>query len=185
MFEAMRYHKENPQCYQIDTMEESVKKVLTTETLSLCMDQVMVSSVEKIEDESNMKQVSVYFNFKQHRMRMRQEKLRNQAGLSNKIIQFPQKDPELKELPNNLKYVFLAENPLQLEIIRNSLSELEEKKLLRVLRNNKKALDWSVSNLKGISPTYCMHKIKLEEDFKPVVQPQRRLNPNMKEGVRK
>nr|KYP49469.1 Transposon Ty3-I Gag-Pol polyprotein [Cajanus cajan] len=30
-----------------------------------------------------------------------------------------------------------------------------------------------------------MHKICLEEDFKPVRQPQRRLNPTMKEVVRK
>lgn len=30
-----------------------------------------------------------------------------------------------------------------------------------------------------------MHKIKLEEEFKPLVQPQRRLNHTMKEVVRK
>ena len=39
--------------------------------------------------------------------------------------------------------------------------------------------------MKGISPSYCMHKILMEEDFKPVAQPQRRLNPTMKEVVRK
>jgi hypothetical protein len=30
-----------------------------------------------------------------------------------------------------------------------------------------------------------MHKIKMEEEYKPVVQPQKRLNPTMKEVVRK
>jgi hypothetical protein len=70
-------------------------------------------------------------------------------------------------------------------IISSSLTELEEEKLMRVLRENKKALGWSISDLKGISPAYCMHKIKLEEEFKPVVQPQRRLNPTMKEVVKK
>lgn len=39
--------------------------------------------------------------------------------------------------------------------------------------------------MKGISPTVCMHKILMEEYHKPVVQPQRRLNPSMKEVVRK
>jgi hypothetical protein len=58
---------------------------------------------------------------------------------------------------------------------------LEEEKLMRVLRENKKSLGWSISDLKGINPAYCTHKIKLEEECKPVVQPQRRLNPTMKE----
>ncbi|CAJ2677643.1 unnamed protein product [Trifolium pratense] len=89
--------------------------------------------------------------------------------------------PELKELPTHLKYVFLSEKSMHPAIISSSLNALEEEKLLRVLRENKKALGWSISDLKGISPAYCMHKIKLEEEFKPVVQPQRRLNPTMKD----
>ena len=42
-----------------------------------------------------------------------------------------------------------------------------------------------MDDLKGTSPTMCMHKILMEDDQKPVVQPQRRLNPAMKEVVRK
>jgi hypothetical protein len=87
---------------------------------------------------------------------------------------------EPKELPEHLKYVFLGGQSMHPAIISSSLTELEEEKLMRVLRENKKALGWSISDLKGISPAYCMHKIKLEEEFKPVVQSQRRLNPTMK-----
>ena len=36
-----------------------------------------------------------------------------------------------------------------------------------------------------LSPTLCQHKIKLEKDAKPVVDHQRRLNPKMKEVIRK
>ena len=39
--------------------------------------------------------------------------------------------------------------------------------------------------IKGISPTLCQHKIKTDPDFKPVADHQRRLNPKMKEVVRK
>ncbi|MCH84109.1 hypothetical protein A2U01_0004940 [Trifolium medium] len=42
-----------------------------------------------------------------------------------------------------------------------------------------------ISDLKGISSTFCMHKIKMEDEFKPVVEPQRRLNPTLKEVVKK
>jgi hypothetical protein len=54
-----------------------------------------------------------------------------------------------------------------------------------VLKRNKEALGWSIKDLKGISSAYCMHKIKMEEEYKPVVQPQRRLNPAMSEVVKK
>jgi len=57
--------------------------------------------------------------------------------------------------------------------------------LIEVLKNNKEAIGWKLSDLKGISPSYCMHKIMMEDNFKPVAQPQRRLNPTMKEVVQK
>lgn len=92
---------------------------------------------------------------------------------------------ELKILPAHLKYVFLGNNDEHPVIISSSLSSQEEEKLIRVLREYKKAFGWSISDLKGISPSFCMHKIFLEGDYKAVVQPQRRLNPTMKEVVRK
>ncbi|PNX89714.1 hypothetical protein L195_g045836, partial [Trifolium pratense] len=93
--------------------------------------------------------------------------------------------PELKELPSHLKYVFLGEDSSQPAIISSELSSLEAEKLVRVLRDNKEAMGWSIEDLKGISPGFCMHKIKMEDEYKPVVQPQRRLNPTMKEVVKK
>ncbi|XP_058766048.1 uncharacterized protein LOC131639583 [Vicia villosa] len=62
---------------------------------------------------------------------------------------------------------------------------MEELKLVEVLKKHKSSMGWSIEDLKGISPTMCMHKILMEDDHKPVVQPQRRLNPAMKEVVRK
>lgn len=78
---------------------------------------------------------------------------------------------ELKELPEHLKYVFLSQGNNHPTIISSSLSKIEEEKSLLVLKENKEALGWNVVVLKGISPAYCMHKINLEEEFKPVVQP--------------
>ena len=43
---------------------------------------------------------------------------------------------------------------------------------------------WKITNIKGITSSYCSHKIILEEGTKPVVQHQRRLNPNMQEVVK-
>jgi len=54
-----------------------------------------------------------------------------------------------------------------------------------VLRKYKSTIGWQIDDLQGISPTVCMHKIYLEDNFKPIRQPQRRLNPTMKDVVRK
>ena len=47
------------------------------------------------------------------------------------------------------------------------------------------AIGYTLDDLKGISPTLCQQKINLEKDVKPVINHQRRLNPKMKEVVRK
>ena len=70
-------------------------------------------------------------------------------------------------------------------IISTSLIATEEDKLLRVLRDHKDALGWSLADLKGIRPSMCMHRILLEDGHKPSVEAYRRLNPTMKEVVRK
>ncbi|KAL5540988.1 hypothetical protein UlMin_043785 [Ulmus minor] len=92
---------------------------------------------------------------------------------------------ELKELPSHLRYAFLEESSYYPVIINSSLNDLEEEKLLRVLREHRKAIGWTIDDIKGISPSICMHKILMEETYKPLVQPQRRLNPSMQEVVKK
>ena len=92
---------------------------------------------------------------------------------------------ELKVLPPHLKYVFLDKDGGKPVIISNTLSKSEEDRLISVLKDNQKAIGWALSDLKGISPSYCMHKIHMEQDYKPVTQPYRKLNPVMKDVVRK
>ncbi|GJZ47496.1 reverse transcriptase domain-containing protein [Tanacetum coccineum] len=40
-------------------------------------------------------------------------------------------------------------------------------------------------DIKGIDSSFCTHKILMEDEFKPSVQSQRRVNPNIKEVVKK
>ncbi|GJZ05381.1 reverse transcriptase domain-containing protein, partial [Tanacetum coccineum] len=64
------------------------------------------------------------------------------------------------------------------------LSKNEKTSLLQVLERRKGAIAWKMSNIKGISPSYCTHKILMEDDYKPVIQPQRRLNPKVQDVVK-
>ncbi|XP_060972621.1 uncharacterized protein LOC133038474 [Cannabis sativa] len=91
---------------------------------------------------------------------------------------------DLKPLPDTLKYAFLGESNTYPVIIASDLDEKQETKLLDILRKHKKAIGWTMGDIKGISPAVCMHRIHLEENAKPSRESQRRLNPNMKEVVR-
>nr|GEU44825.1 hypothetical protein [Tanacetum cinerariifolium] len=121
---------------------------------------------------------------------------------------------ELKELPSHLEYAFLEGNDKLPVIISKELkdeekyallkvlkshkraiawkiSEIKELKdeeksaLLKVLKSHKQAIAWKISEIKGIDPRFCTHKILMEDDFKPTVQHQRRVNPKIHKVIKK
>ncbi|GJY14333.1 reverse transcriptase domain-containing protein [Tanacetum coccineum] len=100
-------------------------------------------------------------------------------------LEEPPKDLELKPLPNNLEYVFLEEPSFLPVIISSHLSKEKKNKLISILKKHKLAFAWKTTDILGICPSLCKHKIQLLDDKKPVVQKQRRLNPNMQEVVKK
>nr|GFB85184.1 reverse transcriptase domain-containing protein [Tanacetum cinerariifolium] len=102
----------------------------------------------------------------------------------NTSLEEPPTDLELKPLPDNLEYVFLEEPSFLHVIISSQLSAQNKSKLVSVLKKHKEAFAWKTTNIPGICPSFSKHKIQLLEDKKPVVQKQRRLNPNMQEVVK-
>ena len=75
----------------------------------------------------------------------------------------------LKVLPSHLKYAYLESPKRKPVIISARLSDAEEQKLLNILKKHKESIAWSIEELKGISPSICMHKILLEETSNPSV----------------
>nr|GEZ93578.1 reverse transcriptase domain-containing protein [Tanacetum cinerariifolium] len=65
------------------------------------------------------------------------------------------------------------------------LKDEEKSTLLKVLKSHKRAIAWKISDIKGIDPHFCTHKILMEDDFKPTVQHQRRVNPKIHEVIKK
>nr|GFB21495.1 reverse transcriptase domain-containing protein [Tanacetum cinerariifolium] len=83
---------------------------------------------------------------------------------------------ELKDLHHHLEYAFLeGENKFPV-IISKDLSVEEKIALITVMKSHKRAIAWKLFDIKGIDPEFCTHKILMEEDFKPAVQHQRRVN---------
>ncbi|KAL1223455.1 hypothetical protein V5N11_003513 [Cardamine amara subsp. amara] len=92
---------------------------------------------------------------------------------------------ELKQLSIGLKYAFLGPNSTYPVIINSGLNEKETAMLLTELRKHRKVLGYSLEDIPGISPDLCMHIIHLEKGSKNSIEHQRRLNPNLKDVVKK
>ncbi|XP_019098328.1 PREDICTED: uncharacterized protein LOC109131613 [Camelina sativa] len=92
---------------------------------------------------------------------------------------------ELKPLPKGLRYAFLGPNSTYPVIVNAELSHDELEMLLTELKRFRRAIGYSLDDIKGISPSLCTHRIHLENEAYSSVEPQRRLNPNLKEVVKK
>ncbi|GKD83092.1 reverse transcriptase domain-containing protein [Tanacetum coccineum] len=92
---------------------------------------------------------------------------------------------ELKDLPPHLEYAFLEGDDKLPVIIAKDLSVEEKATLIKVLKSHKQAITWKLSDIKGINPEFCTHKIVMEADYKPAVQHQRRVNPKIHDVIKK
>ncbi|GJR77513.1 reverse transcriptase domain-containing protein [Tanacetum coccineum] len=92
---------------------------------------------------------------------------------------------ELKDLPPHLEYAFLEGDDKLPVIIAKDLSIEEKAALIKVLKSHKRAIAWKLSDIKGINPEFCTHKILMEEDYKPAVQHQRRVNLKIHDVIKK
>ena len=91
---------------------------------------------------------------------------------------------ELKPLPSHLRYAFLDSSHRFPVIVNANLDGPQLEQLLDVLRKHRGAIGYSIDDIRGLSPSFCVHRIFLDDSHRPSRQPQRRLNPNMHEVVK-
>nr|GFA88381.1 hypothetical protein [Tanacetum cinerariifolium] len=109
--------------------------------------------------------------------------------LPNHDQYFPSFKKELKVCEDKTDKSFVDEPPegdnkLPV-IIAKELGDEEKSAMIKVLKSHKRAIAWKLSNIQGINPEFCTHKILIEEDYKPVVQHQRRVNPKIHNVIKK
>ncbi|CAN6685961.1 unnamed protein product [Malus baccata var. baccata] len=187
--ESIKFPKDDHSCFSIDIIDDLAQDFLDcleNDTLETTIAQrigqksgfAVPRSVEEAEIMASLESLPQY-----------QGKPSNPISISvstNKLLPSVTQAPvlELKPLPDHLKYVFLGDNETLPVIVSSSLTAIEEEKLIRVLKEHKTAIGWTLANIRGISPTTCMHRILLEEGDKPTREAQRRLNPPMMEVVK-
>ncbi|KAM1667781.1 hypothetical protein ACFX2K_047194 [Malus domestica] len=187
--EAMKFPKDDHSCFSIDILDE-----LAQDYLDMLEDDPLETTIAQgFGTKPNM----AVPNDEQAELVAALESLPKHHGKSSNPIPIPVSTNtflpsviqapvlELKPLPDHLKYAFLGEAETLPIIVSSSLTALEEEKLIRVLKEHKTAIGWTLADIKGISPTTCMHRIFLEEGAKPTREAQRRLNPPMMEVVKK
>ncbi|CAN6562575.1 unnamed protein product [Malus baccata var. baccata] len=187
--EAMKFPKDDHSCFSIDVLDELAQDyldMLEDDPLEMTIAQGLGTKPNlAIPKDEHAELVAALESLPQHR-----GKPSNPIPipvstntLLTSVIQAPVLD--LKPLPDHLKYVSLGDEETLPVIVSSSLTALEEEKLVRVLKEHKTAIGWTLADIKGISPTTCMHRIFLEEGAKPTREAQRRLNPPMMEVVKK
>nr|GEZ44069.1 reverse transcriptase domain-containing protein [Tanacetum cinerariifolium] len=104
--------------------------------------------------------------------------------LPNQGMYLPQ-EVELKDLPPHLEYAFLKGDDKLPIIISKDLSVEEKAALIKFLKSHKQAIAWKLSDIKGINLEFFTRKILMEDDFKPAVHHQRRVNPKIHDVIQK
>ncbi|KAM2141409.1 hypothetical protein ACFX1Q_007687 [Malus domestica] len=188
--ESIKFPKDDHSCFSIDVLDDLAQDFLDClerdaleTTIAQGIGHKYGVAVPRSEEEAKI--VAALESLPQHH-----GKPSNPISIpvsTNKMLPSVIQAPvlELKPLPDHLKYVFLGDNETLPVIVSSSLTPLEEEKLIRVLKEHKTAIGWTLADIRGISPTTCMHRILLEEGAKPTREAQRRLNPPMMEVVKK
>nr|GEX83969.1 reverse transcriptase domain-containing protein [Tanacetum cinerariifolium] len=153
---------------------ESLNKVDLIDATCEEYPQEVLGFADVVSDESNQKD---YFPSVRKDLKVVEPK--NQSSDDEPL------EVELKELPPHLEYAFLGENEKWPVIIVKDLNVNEKTALINVLKSRKKAIAWKLTDIRGIDPEFCSHKILLEEDFSPKVQSQRRVNPKIHNVIKK
>ncbi|GKB78204.1 reverse transcriptase domain-containing protein [Tanacetum coccineum] len=178
-------HMNDDTCFRMDVVDE-----ITKDELDALLDdsKLFLNTSEKISETSIDKKFDEFMleNVQENEVKDDFEELPPKDELRIRTsIQDPPTDLELKPLPKHLEYAFLEENSLLPVVISAVLEQNEKERLVSVLKNHKEVFAWKTSDILGISPSFCKHKINFEDDVKPVIQRQRRLNRNMKEVIKK
>ena len=165
VFEVVRHPAESDTCFMAEIVEAIV---FSQSGLTDPLEAGLIENDSENLSEAAEEYVKWVYSFG-HNRRKYFKSLGEGAKTPISSVEQPPK-MEQKPLPSHLKYAYLGVASTFPVIISASLTEPEEEKLLRVLRDHRNALGWSLADLKGIRPSMCMHRILLEERYKPSVE---------------
>ncbi|XP_062114286.1 uncharacterized protein LOC133825345 [Humulus lupulus] len=181
---AMQPHDDD-ECYQTFLIDTLIPKEIQLQRNSDDLDELLSFSESSGFDES-INEISCYKDSQNGRTKFWQPRFEELPSERENPKPSAEEVPivKLAQLPEGLKHVFLGDGDTFPVIILFKLDPSQEIKLIKVLQKLKSALGWTIADIKGISPLIFSHRINLEDGTIPRRDPQRRLNPTMKEVVK-
>ncbi|KAI3749744.1 hypothetical protein L2E82_20360 [Cichorium intybus] len=175
------------ECYQVDVVDDLVHQTTPTILRSDELESFLNNTRIENRDTKEVHMIEEVFQTQQWKTPWIPQVEKLPTNFSAPLKSSFEVPPvlELNTLPKHLKYSFLGPNKTLPVIISADLTGAQEETLLEVLMKYKEAIGWTIADLKGISPATCMHRIITEEGTKPARETQRRLNPNLREVVKK
>ncbi|PIN27063.1 hypothetical protein CDL12_00161 [Handroanthus impetiginosus] len=163
VFKAMKFPNESDECFSVSLFDNPAGNESIAEQSLDSVERALLDRIDK-ENEEDLEVVKTLDASKVFKSRGVESLARTSPS---KVLKPSVEEPptlELKPLPSHLRYAYLGESDTLPVIISSSLSDVQVEKLLRVLRDYKCAIGWTIADIKGISPSFCMHKILLEDD---------------------
>ncbi|XP_065880978.1 uncharacterized protein [Euphorbia lathyris] len=149
IFDTMKYPENSSTVYHVDVIDSLVQENFQ-EKESLC-------ELEEGEQASDDSSNEMKKGIEKFEIEMPNTYKKMLPSILQALI------VELNILPDNVKYVHLGEDETLMMIIAKSLTTEQEESLIKVLQEHKMEIGWTLANIKGISPSACIHRIFLEE----------------------
>ncbi|XP_073279577.1 uncharacterized protein [Primulina huaijiensis] len=166
VFNALKHTLHSDSCFRIDAFDSLVCNYVQDATKDP-LEATLTNELREDELDEEKAEIVAYLNANhpwKRPIRMRLEDLRDRTDLTSQKSSIEEPPTlELKPLPSHLKYVYLGENNKLPVIISSDLTDVIEGKLLKVLKAQKSAFALKVTDIKGINPSVCMHKILMED----------------------
>ncbi|GKB30965.1 hypothetical protein Tco_0870366 [Tanacetum coccineum] len=159
---------DDDECYNVDelddTINEETHRLLEDDQLDL----FLLNDLEKTIDQTDLENCSsIIDNFI------------NDSDIDIAIRRINSVDMEYSEEQKTVVAKTIKNDKFYL----TSANEIDKKK--PELKDLPSHLEYAyLHDIKGISPSFCTHKILMEDDFKPVIQPQKHLNPKVQDVVK-
>ncbi|XP_075107115.1 uncharacterized protein LOC142180091 [Nicotiana tabacum] len=166
----------------VDVVEDAIEVKMEEECLGEALEAILMN-FDDDDIEGNVETMNALEGFRSYTYKPKKFSLdlenRVTPPAKPSIIDSPQL--ELKPLPPHLRFKFLCSNDTLPLIISYLLNDVHVEQLFETLKEHKRAIGWTIADIRGIPSGICDHKIQLEEDRKPNVEHQMKLNSSMQE----
>ncbi|CAL2238498.1 unnamed protein product [Prunus armeniaca] len=167
VFDATKYPIDSEYCFQLEAIDHVVQRQFNAEYLKDPLEASLVNEIEIVDEEPRMLEMVNLLEATPLYKQPFHREFEPLGAVATKPVPSIVAAPTLtlKPLPSHLKYAYLGTSQTLPIIINSDLLEEEEEKLLQVLKKHKTAIGWTIADIKGISPSTCMHRIFIRGKF--------------------